>query len=112
MFATTARGGRKGDQPLLLVDIGQLMAASEQLLAQPAGSLETAPGAAGILSEQLEAQPSSPETAPGAAGILSEQLEAQLEAQPSSPDTAPGAAEQQLPSVPQHSPLVAPGAAS
>lgn len=77
---------------------------SEQLDPQEAGSLETAPGAAA--SEQLEAHPDSLETAPGAAESE------QLEAQPASLETAPGAALQQLPSVPQQVPLVAPGAAS
>ena len=75
---------------------------SEQLDPQEAGSLETAPGAAAE-SEQLEAQPASLETAPGAASE-------QLEAQPASLETAPGAASPLQ--APQHSPLVAPGAAS
>ena len=111
--------GSVGDQPLSLL-MGQppevVLILSEQLEAQPA-SLETAPGAAGILSPQEAAQPASLETAPGAGGIVSPQEAAQ----PASLETAPGAASppqepQQVvvassAQEPQHSPLVAPGAA-
>jgi len=86
----------------------QLEAQDFEVLQPP----ETAPGAGGILSVPVKGQSAGaaalleqpPETAPGAASLHEEE---QL------PPVAPGdAVLQQLPSVPQQDPLVAPGAAS